>query len=120
MTERILKVKLSSMQIIGLVRVSLPFIGCVVLLRYLCYLLINVLFLFSDCKFMMFPPSMIAAGSIGAATHGLNNTLPHLDVKLLQRLHQITGIEMVSDDTFCLFHLFSLLFTTIWWIDQVP
>ena len=72
--------------------------------------------LFSDCKFMMFPPSMIAAGSIGAATHGLNNTLPHLDVKLLQRLHQITGIEMVSFDTFCIFHLFSLLFPTFWWI----
>ena len=79
------------------------------LLRYLCYLLMFCI-LFSDCKFMMFPPSMIAAGSIGAATHGLNNTLPHLDVKLLQRLHQITGIEMVSFDTFCVFHLFSLLY----------
>ena len=55
---------------------------------------------------MMFPPSMIAAGSIGAATHGLNNTLPHLDVKILQRLHQITGIEMVSFDTFCVFTFF--------------
>lgn len=48
----------------------------------------------TDCKFMMYPPSMIAAGSLGAATHGLNNTIPHLDIKLLQRLHQITGIEM--------------------------
>jgi hypothetical protein len=37
---------------------------------------------------------MIAAGSVGAAVHGLSN-VPHLDVKLLQRLHQITGIEMV-------------------------
>ena len=86
-------------------RVSLSFIGCVVLLRYRCYFLTYCI-LFSDCKFMMFPPSMIAAGSIGAATHGLNNTLPHLDVKLLQRLHQITGIEMVSFDTFCVFNLF--------------
>ncbi|XP_060569625.1 G1/S-specific cyclin-D2-like [Ruditapes philippinarum] len=47
----------------------------------------------TDCKFMMYPPSMIAAGSVGAAVHGLSN-VPHLDVKLLQRLHQITGIEM--------------------------
>lgn len=48
----------------------------------------------TDCKFMMYPPSMIAAGSVGAATHGLNNSSTHLDIKLLQKLHQITGIEM--------------------------
>lgn len=52
-------------------------------------------FIFSDCKFMIYPPSMIAAGSVGAAVHGLSN-IPYLDVKLLQRLHEITGIEMVS------------------------
>lgn len=45
---------------------------------------------------MMYPPSMIAAGSIGAAAHGLNNTISHLDLKLLEKLHHITGIEMVS------------------------
>lgn len=45
---------------------------------------------------MMYPPSMIAAGSIGAAAHGLNNTVTHVDLKLLEKLHQITGIEMVS------------------------
>lgn len=44
---------------------------------------------------MMYPPSMIAAGSVGAAVHGLSN-MPHLDEKLLQKLHEITGIEMVS------------------------
>lgn len=47
----------------------------------------------TDCKFMMYPPSMIAAGSVGAAVHGLSNS-HHLDVKLLGRLHEITGIEM--------------------------
>ena len=84
------------------------------------FTLISLLFAYifcvlsSDCKFMMFPPSMIAAGSIGAATHGLNNTLPHLDVKLLQRLHQITGIEMVSFHTLCGFtFLFFFFIPTI-------
>lgn len=48
----------------------------------------------TDCKFMMYPPSMIAAGSVGAATHGLNNTCPYFHIKLLQKLHQITGIDM--------------------------
>lgn len=48
----------------------------------------------TDCKFMIYPPSMIAAGSIGAAAHGLNNTLTHVDLKLLEKLHHITGIEM--------------------------
>lgn len=43
---------------------------------------------------MMYPPSMIAAGSVGAAVHGLSN-VPHLDEKLLQKLHEITGIEVV-------------------------
>lgn len=47
----------------------------------------------TDCKFMMYPPSMIAAGSVGAAVHGLSD-VPHLDVKLLRKLHEITGIEM--------------------------
>ena len=44
---------------------------------------------------MMYPPSMIAAGSVGAAVHGLSN-VPHLDEKLLQKLQEITGIEVVS------------------------
>ncbi|WAR07174.1 CCND2-like protein [Mya arenaria] len=47
----------------------------------------------TDCKFMMYPPSMIAAGSVGAAIHGLSN-VQHLDLKLLQKLHEITGIEL--------------------------
>ena len=38
---------------------------------------------------------MIAAGSVGAAVHGLSN-VPHLDEKLLQKLQEITGIEVVS------------------------
>lgn len=48
----------------------------------------------------MFPPSMIAAGSVGAAIHGLSN-VPHLDEKLLQKLQEITGIEVVSSVLFC-------------------
>nr|UVJ52479.1 cyclin D2 [Sinohyriopsis cumingii] len=48
----------------------------------------------TDCQFMMYPPSMIAAGSVGAAIHGLNRTSPHIDYELLEKLHQITGIEI--------------------------
>lgn len=44
-----------------------------------------------DCKFMMYPPSMIAAGSLGAAAHGLLKTSCH---KLLGNLHQILGIDI--------------------------
>lgn len=47
----------------------------------------------SDCKFMMYPPSMIAAGSLGAAAHGLLKSSSH---KLLGNLHQILGIDIVS------------------------
>ena len=45
---------------------------------------------------MMYPPSMIAAGSVGAAINGLNSLLPNLGDQLLDNLHEITGIEMVS------------------------
>lgn len=44
-----------------------------------------------DCKFMMYPPSMIAAGSLGAAAHGLLKSSSH---KLLGNLHQILGIDI--------------------------
>ena len=57
----------------------------------------------SDCKFMIYPPSMIAAGSIGAAAHGLNNTITHVDLKLLEKLHHITGIEMVRMKFHCFY-----------------
>ncbi|XP_069101355.1 G1/S-specific cyclin-D2-like [Argopecten irradians] len=47
----------------------------------------------TDCKFMMYPPSMIAAGSVGAAAHGLLKT-NDLNSQLLQRLHEITSIDV--------------------------
>lgn len=43
---------------------------------------------------MMYPPSMIAAGSIGAAAKGLLQ--PISNHKLLHKLHQITNIDVVS------------------------
>ncbi|KAJ8315791.1 hypothetical protein KUTeg_007941 [Tegillarca granosa] len=46
----------------------------------------------TDCKFMMYPPSMIAAGSIGAAAKGLLQPIPNH--KLLHKLHQITNIDV--------------------------
>ncbi|XP_046568014.1 G1/S-specific cyclin-D2-like [Haliotis rubra] len=48
----------------------------------------------TDCKFMMYPPSMIAAGSVGAAVHGLFSASEPQDLKFLERLVQITGIEV--------------------------
>lgn len=48
----------------------------------------------TDCKFMMYPPSMIAAGSVSAAQHGLFNSTPQDEAKLLHKLHLITGIEV--------------------------
>lgn len=43
---------------------------------------------------MLFPPSMIAAGCIGAAIRGLLGS--SYDGSLTERLHKITGIEIVS------------------------
>lgn len=45
----------------------------------------------TDCKFINYPPSMIAAGSVGAAAHGLLKTD---NTKLLQSLHQILNIDV--------------------------
>lgn len=50
-------------------------------------------FFLSDCKFINYPPSMIAAGSVGAAAHGLLKTD---NTKLLQSLHQILNIDVVG------------------------
>lgn len=50
-------------------------------------------FFFADCKFINYPPSMIAAGSVGAAAHGLLKTD---NTKLLQNLHQILNIDVVG------------------------
>lgn len=44
----------------------------------------------------MYPPSMIAAGSLGAAVHGLFSASEPQDVKFLEKLVLITGIEVVS------------------------
>jgi len=44
----------------------------------------------ADCKFMLYPPSMIAAGCIGASIRGL--ALP-CDA-ITETLHQVTGIEL--------------------------
>ena len=54
----------------------------------------------------MYPPSMIAAGSVGAAIHGLKSLLPNLGDQLLDNLHEITGIEMVSNVIFCSYACF--------------
>jgi len=48
----------------------------------------------TDFKFAIFPPSMIAAGSVGAATNGLLGPEWAHKVHLLRRLHKITGIEI--------------------------
>ncbi|XP_054719496.1 G1/S-specific cyclin-D2-like [Uloborus diversus] len=51
----------------------------------------------TDVKFAMYPPSMIAAASIGAAIHGLNARLEKewsSPKEVLSRLHDITGIEV--------------------------
>ncbi|XP_041354782.1 G1/S-specific cyclin-D2-like [Gigantopelta aegis] len=48
----------------------------------------------TDCKFMLYPPSMIAAGCIGAAARGLCSPEGQLDSKLLLRLHKITHIDV--------------------------
>ena len=52
-----------------------------------------VYFFFTDCKFINYPPSMIAAGSVGAAAHGLLKTD---NTKMLQSLHQILNIDVVG------------------------
>ena len=50
---------------------------------------------------MMYPPSMIAAGSICAAAHGLEGLFKtHPNTQLLQRLHEITSIDVVRIFTF--------------------
>ena len=43
-----------------------------------------------DFKFSMYPPSMIAAASIGIAVLGLRGS------QVLHTLHEITGVEVVS------------------------
>ena len=48
---------------------------------------------FTDCKFSNYPPSVIAAGSVGAAAHGLLKTD---NTKLLQSLQQILNIDVVG------------------------
>ncbi|CAL1294348.1 unnamed protein product [Larinioides sclopetarius] len=49
-----------------------------------------------EVKFSMYPPSMIAAASVGAAIQGLSARLEHKWASandLVFRLHEITGIE---------------------------
>lgn len=45
---------------------------------------------------MLYPPSMIAAGSVGAAAQGLLQGNTATPTELLNRLHDITGIDAVS------------------------
>ncbi|KAF8770180.1 G1/S-specific cyclin-D2 like protein [Argiope bruennichi] len=50
----------------------------------------------TEVKFSMYPPSMIAAASVGAAIQGLSARLEHKWASandLVFRLHEITGIE---------------------------
>lgn len=54
----------------------------------------------------MYPPSMIAASSIGAAIHGLTARLDKRwsPSELLQRLHEITGIDVVCIQSYYKFY----------------
>lgn len=53
----------------------------------------------ADMKFSMYPPSMVAAASIGAAIQGLSARLEKqwAAKDLLFRLHEITGIDEVKN-----------------------
>lgn len=61
----------------------------------------------ADMKFSMYPPSMVAAASIGAAIQGLSARLEKqwAPKDLLFRLHEITGIDEVRAGP-----LFSLIY----------
>lgn len=48
----------------------------------------------TEFKFAMYPPSMIAAGSVSAAANGLLGHEWTQKVSLMERLQQITGIDM--------------------------
>lgn len=74
----------------SLLTVSISTIHCIIDLCSVCCVS-------ADCKFMLYPPSMIAAGCIGASVRGLNEGLP----SITETLHKITGIELVSS-AFCL------------------
>lgn len=51
----------------------------------------------ADFTFVMYPPSMIATGSIGAAAHGLSLALDGLSGEAMtELLAGITGTELVS------------------------
>ena len=50
----------------------------------------------SEFKFAMYPPSMIAAGSVSAAANGLLGLEWVQKVRLMDRLQSITGIDQVS------------------------
>lgn len=51
---------------------------------------------FPDFKFVMSPPSMIAAASVSAATCGLVGYAWCAEVGLMERLQKITTIDAVS------------------------
>ena len=51
---------------------------------------------FPDFKFAIYPPSMIAAGSVSAAASGLLSSDWCTKVNLIDRLQKITSIDAVS------------------------
>ena len=51
---------------------------------------------FSDFKFAIYPPSMIAAGSVGAAANGLLGPDWVNNMDLIDELQKITTIDVVS------------------------
>ena len=65
-------------------------------MKYILKLTIFLLLLISDFKFANLPPSMIAAGSVSAAASGLMGPAWVNNVQLLDRLHNITNIDVVS------------------------
>ena len=52
--------------------------------------------MFSDFKFAMYPPSMLAAASVSAAAVGLLGQHWCQQVQLVDRLQNITAIDAVS------------------------
>ena len=55
-----------------------------------------MLVFFVDVEFMTYPPSMMAAGCIGAAAVGYRGLHWCNDVKLIDQLHNITRIDVVG------------------------
>ena len=61
----------------------------------ICSVLYVVFYIFPEFNFALYPPSMIAAGSVSAAANGLLGQEWVKEADLMQRLQRITAIDMV-------------------------